>query len=497
MNKFAIFLFRIFVFFIPILIYAPVFNGTSIWDDNYFIFDRYRSQDITHFIIWKDFVWPFFDSLTLILYKLFGIQTLPWHVVNFVIHILNGFLIGSIIARFKPKLKYLMILIFWIHPLSALSVGWIIQLKTLISMFFCLSAFYVIQLDSRRKSILALSIFLFTLSVTSKSSTVLVPFMALLWCLLRKNWRIHTIKTLPFIFISLLSLYRMSWNDYFQKSVQISESTVPNMIVDFDELPVESGSSIAQNDPAPLEHLNIINPQEQIEPENIPKIEIQKIVTESTFTNKLKIMAYTTSYYLAAPWLPYDLSPIHSNYRGGFNFKNYFGLALILASLSLIFFKHYWALICLASQIFLLLPFLGIVIAPYMKFSIVSEQHLYIALPFAILAQILLIQYVFKGYQKVSQCFFVILLSVLTAGYTPTFKNEETFYRRVLSVYPYDRLSALNLANFYFKRGSIRQANYVLRKALSQAEEHAYLKEDIMHEYMVKTFERIQELKDD
>ncbi len=517
MNRSMQILLSVFTFLIPILIYAPSFHGTSLWDDQYFIFDRYYSHGYSYYFFWRNALWPLFESTTLTLYNLFGTETFYWHLVNFILHILNGILLGKVIKHFKPSLAIPLTVIFWVHPLCALTVGWIVQLKTLMSFFFSLLAFYLLISRKVTKKTLLLSLLFFFLSVTSKSATVMLPFMAFFFLILKKSWRHHVLTVLPFVLISLLSLARMSFHDDLQLTIKNSEATISTLI----ETPVESPVEVVTEQPT---ETPMIEPQAEPEtPEVSLSTEVQPVPpeTESIATvettapdpmaideaeltqqieaynapTKLKIIAYTSSYYLSAPWLPIDLSPIHSNYRGGYTTKNYFGFMLVALCLGAMFWRKFTPIIFLMSQLIILTPFLGFIAAPFMTFSIVSEQHLYLALPFAILAQLILIQKIFKRHSSKVFFVFFILLSGLTASYSPTFKNEENFYQRVLEVYPYDRLSALNLANHYFKSGRIRQAVFVLNKALQQAEDMPYLKEDVMHPYILKSYEQMSLLQ--
>ncbi|MCE3011998.1 MAG: tetratricopeptide repeat protein [Proteobacteria bacterium] len=516
MNRTMQILLGLFTLLIPLFVFAPTFHGTGLWDDSYFIFDRYHDHSYTYSFFWKHALWPFFESTTLTLYRLFGTNTSYWHLTNFILHLVNGWLLGKVVKKFKPKLATPLMMVFWIHPLCALTVGWLVQLKTLMSFFFGLMAVYLLVGKTSSKRTMALSCLLFFFSITSKSATIILPFVALAFVGLRKSWRPHCLKLVPFIAISVIYLIRMSFHDDLQITIKNSEATITTLVEKPVETPLEAPVEMPAEAPvkatadlppvtapeiatAPAPEIAAPLPEVteekeaplQIELPEIDEAELTAKIESYTSPTKLKIMAYTTSYYLAAPWLPIDLSPIHSNYRGGYNFKNYLGFLILITSVALLFWKRYWPALMLMAQLIVLAPFLGLIAAPYMTFSIVSEQHLYLALPFAILMQLMLLEKIFKSHVKIAYFLFFIALSAVTANYTPTFKNEEQFYRRVLSVYPHDRLSVLNLANHYYKSGRIKQALFVLNKAIQQSEEHPYLKEDIMHPYIMKSFEQM------
>ena len=521
MNRTMSLLLGLFALFIPVLVFAPSFHGAGLWDDQYFIFDRYAAETFTYAHFWKHALWPFFESTTLTLYNLFGTQTLYWHLTNFTLHLINGLILGKVVKHFRPSLATPIMLLFWVHPLCALTVGWMVQLKTLMSFFFSFAALLILLRFKSSKKTLAISSLFFFFSVTSKSAAVVLPFVALAFILLRKPWRSHALKLTPFIVISLMSLVRMSVHDDLQLTIKNSEATITTLVetpttpeVSTTEVDSPIEQTPAEGAPAevavveeaiPTEVAVAEEAQTQAPPLQLPvetagavlelppldEAELSSQIESYSAPTKIKIIAYTSSYYLAAPWLPYGLSPIHSNYRGGFGFKNYFGVLLVLLCLGLLVRKKFWPAILLVAQIVVLAPFLGFIAAPYMTFSIVSEQHLYLALPFAILLQLMLIEALFKTHAKKAYVALFLGLSAMTASYTPTFRNEENFYQRVLSVYPYDRLSALNLANHYFKSGRVKQAVFVLNKALQQAEENPYLKDDIMHPYIQKSHEQM------
>ncbi len=522
MNRSIKVLVGFFVCLIPILIYAPTFLGIPLWDDHYFIFDRYHIQKFSYFFFWRNALWPFFESTTLTLFKLFGENTLYWHLTNFLFHILNGLLLGRIIKQFKPSFSLPLTLIFWVHPLCVLSVSWIVQLKTLMSLFFSLLSIYLLVSRKVTRNTLFISSLFFILSITSKSATLVLPFLVLIFVLLKKSWRHNTLTLIPFVIISLLGLLRMSGHDDLQLTIKNSEATLTTLMASNpeettkvpaveistqDEVITNSTTKIDDINPTPLprvdqpidisipEDIVSLSPSETLKITENDEQDLSLNIQTYIPPTKFKIITYTASYYLAAPWLPYGLSPIHSNYRGGYHLKNYFGLMIIVVCFIFALRKKFWPIILLLSQLIILSPFLGLVIAPFMTFSIVSEQHLYIALPFAILAQLMLLEALFKNHAKKAYVVFFVVLSSLAANYTPTFKNEETFYRRVLALYPLDRLSALNLANHYFKSGRINQAVFILNKAIQEAEENPYLKEDIMHPYIIKTFEQMSFLK--
>jgi hypothetical protein len=153
-----------------------------------------------------------------------------------------------------------------------------------------------------------------------------------------------------------------------------------------------------------------------------------------------------------------------------------------------VFTKSKTPLAFILAQVLVLLPVLGVIAAPFMRFSIVSEQHLYLALPFALCFQLWLIDHFLPLRARIPLLASLgLLLLILTTNYNQTFKNDERFFLRVLRHYPLDRLAVLSLANHYRNHDQNRRALKTIKEGLQHNESFPYLDQDPMHPYLMRT----------
>ena len=186
------------------LVYFPSLeNEFTNWDDQEYVTENVRIQDMD-IVDLKDHFVGYFDGnyhpLTMIAYTLeyrwFGLNPLPYHLVNVLIHVLNVFLVFVLIVRlFRDVLAAsITALLFGIHPMHVESVAWISELKdVLYCLFFLLSLiayqFYVGP-DPRRWGFYVVSVLTFVLSVLSKGMAVTLPLVLLVIDYLRgRPWK--------------------------------------------------------------------------------------------------------------------------------------------------------------------------------------------------------------------------------------------------------------------------------------------------------------------
>lgn len=127
--------------------------------------------------------------------ELFGLRAGLHHVVNGLIHLLNGFLLFLILkASTQEHRKSMMVaLLFLIHPMNVESVAWISERKSLLSAMFGFGAIlsWVVYCRIHRKRYLLISLMTFVLSLLSKPVFVTLPFALLLM----DYWPLNRIKS--------------------------------------------------------------------------------------------------------------------------------------------------------------------------------------------------------------------------------------------------------------------------------------------------------------
>lgn len=195
-----------------LFIYAPVFSGGWLWDDEAeVVYNPVLTRPDGALLAWQgkggaDYL-PVKTTLQWALTQAAGKSSTVWHVLNFALHLFNAFLVWHIFARLQLRHAWLGGLLFIAHPVLVMSVAWISEFKNTLSLAFLLPAMiFVMRFVDRSRAVdYALALLFFVLAVLSKSSVVMFPVVILLYVWWR-NGRV-TVRdlawTIPFFAISL------------------------------------------------------------------------------------------------------------------------------------------------------------------------------------------------------------------------------------------------------------------------------------------------------
>lgn len=434
-------LFFILALLLALGLYWPSLNGMPVWDDFSFMFEYHVIiDDFSYLTIWKNFNWPLSVSLQKILFHWWQYEYLNYHLLNFCLHFANSFLLFKVAEKLKLPAPRLLFLFFLLHPANVISVSWMIQLKTLLCFFFGMISFYCLTKVQEHKKWYALAWLTFALSLLSKTASISLPII--FFCFLykkipRKEW----IWLIPFFVLSITAGYRIL------KS--------PTKIADVQSLI-----------PAPEQ----INP-EQINPEKIiPAEESSQDFRpmEEASPNRTSDVLSTARYYFWHTLLPFENQPVKGlNYStpGAYDYLNILFLILIVAI--------NWGTIIpiyLGLGYVLLLPFMGILHAPYMNVAWVSDQHLYLALPLFLCFWLSLINLWKLKYVSYLPYLFLPFFCYKVAVTTPYYKDEIVFYEACLEADVLNVPIAYNLAVAYLQRNEINQALNVTGTTVKLAE---------------------------
>ncbi len=156
-------------------VYWPALRGEFIMDDwgyitqNAFVVDA--PSPLKYWISFEttDY-WPLTYTLYWLEYRIFGENPLGYHLVNVVLHSLNGFLLYLLALRIGLGWALGATLLFLLHPLHVQAAAWIAQSKTLLSTFFVLITLLLYHSGRRRWAI-----FSFALSLLAKTSALFLP----------------------------------------------------------------------------------------------------------------------------------------------------------------------------------------------------------------------------------------------------------------------------------------------------------------------------------
>jgi tetratricopeptide (TPR) repeat protein len=195
------------------LAYLPVWHAGFIWDD-----DEHLTQNpcIVGALglkgIWTTSAatyYPLVLTSFWIGHALWGLNPLPYHLVNVAMHGACAILFVLVLRRLKIKGAWLGVALWALHPVQVESVAWITELKNTQScLFYLLSILLFLRwrgIEGKRESrYYGLALVCTALAILSKSSTVMLPvILGLCWWWMEGRWRWRNALWLaPFLLIA-------------------------------------------------------------------------------------------------------------------------------------------------------------------------------------------------------------------------------------------------------------------------------------------------------
>lgn len=129
--------------------------------------------------------WPVTWTAFWLQLKAWGLQPLPYRVLNVQLHVGCALLCWRIVKRLEVPGAWLGALLFAVHPVNVESVAWITQLKTLLSTFFFFVSMlgYLMYVETKRVRWYWVTIAAFALGLLAKSGVAVLPavLLVLLW----------------------------------------------------------------------------------------------------------------------------------------------------------------------------------------------------------------------------------------------------------------------------------------------------------------------------
>ncbi|MCE3229186.1 MAG: hypothetical protein K0S32_3737 [Bacteroidetes bacterium] len=190
-----------------------LFFGHISWDDPEMVFKNKAVRDFNLKALFGDHYVGNYIPVTMFTHSVgwlfFGNNDWGHHLLNILLHVINGIMVYQLGRRiFKNDLiADLGAVIFLLHPLQVESVGWISELKNVLSTTFYLGAilFYLDFKTEKKKKAYFLCLLLFILGCLSKSSVVVLPLILVaLDIYLDKSFSARsTINKLPLIVVSI------------------------------------------------------------------------------------------------------------------------------------------------------------------------------------------------------------------------------------------------------------------------------------------------------
>ena len=220
------------IFGLVLFCYWPALRGAILWDDPAHV-PRPELQSWQGLgRIWTDLratqqYYPVLFSAFWVEHRLWGDDTLGYHLVNVVCHTLSCCLLALLLRRlWSPSrpgdpgvpagAEWFAAALFAVHPVCVESVAWITEQKNTLSLVFYLLAAlaYLNFAERRRVASYALATFLFLCALGSKTVTVTLPVALLIvlgWKQGGLRWRRDLVPLLPWFLFSLTSGLLTSW----------------------------------------------------------------------------------------------------------------------------------------------------------------------------------------------------------------------------------------------------------------------------------------------
>ena len=133
-----------------VLAYQPAWQGGFIWDDDAHVTKPELRSLQGLYRIWFDVgatlqYYPLLHTAFWIEHRLWGENTLGYHLLNILLHATAALLAAIILRRLAVPGAYLAAAIFALHPVHVESVAWITEQKNTLSAVFYLSALLVVS----------------------------------------------------------------------------------------------------------------------------------------------------------------------------------------------------------------------------------------------------------------------------------------------------------------------------------------------------------------
>ena len=143
---------------VTLLVYQPAWHGGILWDDDAHITKPALQSLGGLWRIWFDpgstqQYYPVSYSAFWVMHRLFGDETLPYHLLNIVLHVGSASVLALIMLRLGLPGGALAAALFAVHPVHVESVAWMTELKnTLSGLLYLVSALVYLRFDDDRRT---------------------------------------------------------------------------------------------------------------------------------------------------------------------------------------------------------------------------------------------------------------------------------------------------------------------------------------------------------
>lgn len=222
--------------------YWPALQGGFVWDDDENILQSEPLRNLEGLgRIWTDVFatqqfYPVTHSTFWVQYQFWGTWTVPYHVMNVLLHACAAFLLWRLLCKLRHPAALFAAALFAFHPLNVESVAWITERKNVLSMSLALWSvlMYLRFADEapdgdpgsvrrRRRAWLWLGAFtLFALALASKTAVSMFAPVLLLLVVARRGGlrRNDVIPLAPFFVVGVLAGLLTAWIERVHVSAQ-------------------------------------------------------------------------------------------------------------------------------------------------------------------------------------------------------------------------------------------------------------------------------------
>lgn len=454
-------------FILGLILFGQAFSGEPIWDDlTYWFNDIVIVRPFSYLTIWTDFAWPMSVSAQKVLYTIFGEKYLAYHFLSYLLHFLNSYLLYLIGKRLNLHYAFLLFFFFLIHPTGVISVSWMIQFKTLLCFTLAFGSFLLFMKAIYKPKLFYLSFVLFALSILAKSASLMMPAV-LLFFFHRKLPGKKLLILVPFFIFSLYGGYKL-----LRSKIAISGSHQASELISSTSKVISKAKEPKADDQSnKIEEIQKPSAVEDIQVD-IPHTDEVQVLKTGSFSSIVKSL----NYYFWQVILPLDNTPVKGINPDELDTSDY--LHLFFLTMLILIHLPGLAITPFVSAHLMLIPFLGIITAPFMNVTWVSDQHLYLALPFFLIYWLMILEK-FRCWAKP---LLFILLGIFfffkTFKATKFYQTNIAFYEASLEHNPSSVPMTYNLAMSYLKDQRVVDAKRTLKRIIGLAEEYPYLKED-------------------
>ena len=170
---------------IVFICYSNSFSNEFVFDDHALVFQSQISSLREFILLLKYSYRPLRSASYALDFLLWGNRPFGFHVTNFLIHLINTFLVFVVIKTISARnlVAFLASLIFAVHPIQTDAVTYISGRRDILFTLFYLAAFYSYLNFRKTKSILWLTGFIFCwgLSLLSKEMAASLPLVIFIW----------------------------------------------------------------------------------------------------------------------------------------------------------------------------------------------------------------------------------------------------------------------------------------------------------------------------